>query len=101
MYNPANLSECEKEKKIKRRRIADGVMIGIGVMASFSSLPQVLKIFQTGSIEGISLLTQFLALFAVIAWFIYGSYIKNKPLIITTAVTILILGTVVVQMLIY
>ena len=91
MYNPAYLNECEKEKQIKRRRVADGVMIGIGIIASFSSLPQVLKILQTGSVEGISFLTQTLALFTVIAWFIYGSYIKNKPLIITTSISMLIL----------
>ncbi len=101
MYNPSNLNECQKEHKIKQRRVADQVMTGIGLIASFSSLPQVIKIFQTGTIEGISLTTQVLALVTVIAWFIYGFYIKNKPLIITTSITIIVLGTVVIQMFIY
>ncbi len=102
MYNPANLNECQKEKvkrKIKRRHIVDGLMTGIGLIASFSSLPQIIKISQTGSVEGISLLTYIVALFTVIAWFSYGIYIKNKPLMITTSISILVLGAVVVQIL--
>ena len=101
MYNPSHLNECEKEKRKTRRRVADRVMIAIGLIASISSIPQVLKIFQTGTVAGISMTTQLLALFTVIAWFIYGLYIKNKPLIVTTFITTFVLLTVVVQIIIY
>lgn len=101
MYNPQNLHLCEIEKKRNPRKIIDGIMTVIGGIASVSSIPQVLKIWQTGDIAGISLTTQLLALGAVISWFFYGFYIKNKPLAITSGLSILVLGTVVVQIFTY
>jgi len=76
-------------------------MTAIGGVASVSSIPQVLKIWQTGDVAGISLITQLLALGAVISWFLYGLYIKNKPLAITSGLSLLVLGTVVVQIFVH
>ncbi len=101
MYNPQNLHECEVEKKRNPRKVIDAIMTGIGGIASVSSIPQVIKIWQTGDVAGISLITQLLALGAVISWFFYGLYIKNKPLAITSGLTTLVVGTVVVQIFIY
>lgn len=111
MYNPANLNECERERLEaatasyrglpKSRRWADRTMLVIGGIASLSSLPQVIKIFETQTVEGLSLSTQIIALGAVVAWFTYGIYIKNRPLVITTAITIIILVIVVVQVFVY
>jgi len=71
-------------------------MTGIGGVASVSSIPQVLKIWETGNVAGISLTTQLIALGAVISWCLYRLYIKNKPLAITGGLSILVLSTVVV-----
>lgn len=101
MNNPKNLHECEVEKVRNPRTVIDMVMTIIGGIASVSSIPQVLKIWQTGEVAGISLTTQILALGAVIAWFLYGLYIHNKPLAITSGLSIVVLGTVVVQILLY
>jgi MtN3 and saliva related transmembrane protein len=101
MYNPANLNECEVEKKKNPRGFIDKVMIAVGIVASVSSIPQILKIFQEQTVEGISLTTQLLALASVLAWFFYGLYIKNRPLIVTTFVTAIILTIVVIQIFIY
>lgn len=79
----------------------DGLMTIVGLVASLSSVPQVIKLWQTHDVSGISLATQLIALFAVIAWFVYGIYLKNKPLIITSFLTSLILSIVVIQMLVY
>ena len=100
MHNPQNLHECEKEKRKNPRKLVDGIMTTIGVIASVSSVPQAIKIWETGTVVGISLTTQLLALFAVVSWFLYGLYIKNKPLAITSGLTSLILSVVVVQILI-
>lgn len=97
MYNPQNLHNCEVEKKRNPRGAIDGLMTVIGSIASVSSVPQVIKIWQTGQVAGISLTTQLLSLGAVIAWFLYGLYIRNKPLAITSGLSMLVLGTVVVQ----
>lgn len=99
MYNPQNLHTCEVEKQQNPRRYIDGGMTLVGIIASLSSVPQVLQIVQTGDVSGISLMTQLIALGAVVIWFSYGLYIKNKPLAITSGLSILVLGTVVIQLL--
>lgn len=76
-------------------------MTGVGLIASVSSVPQVLKLYETQDPTGISLTTQLLAFGAVVAWFLYGIYIKNKPLAITSGLSTVVLGTVVVQILLY
>jgi len=101
MYNPQNLYECEKQKERVSRKFVDGLMTVIGGLASISSIPQVIKIWQTGNVGGVSLATQLFALIAVLAWLIYGLYIKNKPLAITSSASSVILGIVVVQILMY
>lgn len=90
MYNPAHLDECEKEKKINRRKFIDAAMLSVGIIASLSSIPQVLKIYQTQDVAGISLITYLIALASVVAWFLYGLYIKNKPLIYSTSIAMVI-----------
>ena len=56
-YNPQNLHACEKEKKHVKRATIDTIMTVVGLIASVSSIPQALKIYQTGDVSGISLLT--------------------------------------------
>ena len=99
MYNPANLNECEKEKMVERRKVADRIMIFVGLVAALSSLPQVIKILETGDVSGISLTTYILSTGAVIAWLLYGIYIKNRPLIYTTVLTTIINSAVILQIL--
>ncbi len=77
MYNPFQLSECEKEKKKYRRKSIDMSMTILGIVASLSSVPQVIKIAGNGNIEGVSLATQVIAPFSLVAWFSYGLYIKK------------------------
>ena len=101
MYNPQNIHQCEVEKKKNPRKFVDGLMTVIGGVASVSSIPQVLKIWETGDVSGISLATQLIALGAVTSWFLYGLYIKNKPLAITSGLSIFVLGTVAVQIFVY
>jgi len=101
MYNPQHVNECEKEKIKSPRGIIDVLMTIIGVIASLSSIPQVVKIWQTGDTSGISLTTYLIALSAVVAWFLYAMYIKNRPLLITSLLSTLVIGTVVIQLFIY
>ena len=100
-YNPQNLYQCEVEKRKIKRKHVDTIMVVVGLFASVSSIPQAIKIFQTGDVAGISLLTQVIGLASVLAWFSYGFYIKNRPLVITTSVTAVVLFVVVVQILVY
>jgi len=101
MYNPQNLNFCEEEKKENPRKVVDKLMTTIGGVASISSIPQIYKIWETGTVSGISLTTQLVALFAVISWFFYGLYIQNKPLAITSGLSVIVLGIVVIQIFMY
>jgi uncharacterized protein with PQ loop repeat len=101
MYNPQNLHKCEEERERNPRKYIDALMTTIGGIASISSVPQIVKIWQTGTVIGISLTTQVVALGAVVAWCIYGLYIRNKPLAITSGLSVLVLGTVVIQIFLY
>ncbi|MEX0917340.1 MAG: SemiSWEET family transporter [Candidatus Paceibacterota bacterium] len=104
MYNPQNLHECEKEKgraPKRTRKLVDGLMTVIGGVASVSSIPQVLKIWETKAAGDLSLTAYLISFAAVISWFLYGLYIKNKPLAITSGLSVLVLGIVVIQILIY
>lgn len=74
-------------------------MTTVGIVASVSSIPQALKIWETGNVSGISLTTQLVALFAVVCWFFYGLYIKNKPLYLTSGISAMILVIVALQIL--
>ncbi|HQU07907.1 MAG: hypothetical protein B7X04_02895 [Parcubacteria group bacterium 21-54-25] len=76
-------------------------MTGIGAIASVSSIPQVIQIWQTHVVAGISLTTEVVAFIAVVCWFFYGLYIRNKPLWITSGLSLLVLGTVVAQIIYY
>lgn len=100
-YNPQNLNQCEIEKVRNPRKFIDGIMTSVGLIAAVSSVPQVIKIWQSGDVSGISLLTQLIALTALITWFFYGVYIKNKPLIITSSISAVILTVVVIQIITY
>lgn len=100
--------ECEKEKiRMKdvspsaTRRHINALMTIVGLIASVSSIPQIIQIWETRTVAGISLITQIIAFVAVVAWFFYGLYIKNKPLAITSGVSVAVLGTVIVQIFVY
>ena len=95
--HPPHKHEESSESPKKGRRLADNLMMLIGFLGSVSSLPQVWKIYQTGEVAGISITTYLLALFVIISWLVYGIYIKNKPLILTTSITTLISFVVIVQ----
>ena len=97
---PTN-TEDKRESQARVRGKADGLMIVIGLIGAISSVPQVLKIYQTGDVSGISLATYILAFLVILSWFFYGLYIKNRPLIYTSFLTAIISATVIVQILVY
>jgi len=99
--HPGHIQYCEEEKRKRPRKLIDTLMTFVGVVASVSSIPQIIKIWQTGNVEGIAISSYIIALVAIVCWFFYGMYLKNKPLIITSILSALILGTVVVQILTY
>lgn len=76
-------------------------MTVVGAGASLSGAPQAWRLFAEQDAGSVSLATYILALISVSAWFGYGLYIGNKPLVYTTGIAIIVNGFVIVQMFIY
>ena len=72
----------------------------IGSLAAFSTtvcwVPQALKILRERRTEGISLVTQSLFTFGVALWAAYGILLKNWPLLLANATTLLLSAAILV-----
>jgi len=70
-------------------------------VAPFVLLPQIIIIFVTKSVAGLSLITWSLLTLFTIPWIIYGFLHKEKPIIITYLLFLLLNLAVVVGIIIY
>mgnify|MGYP001300860699 CR=1 FL=1 len=61
-----------------------------GICTTISFLPQVLKIWKTKSVNDISLVMFVIFTFGVANWLIYGLIIKELPVILANAATLLL-----------
>lgn len=59
-------------------------------------VPQVLKVWRTRSTGDISLAMFSMTFIGIVMWFIYGVLITNIPLILANAVTMVLVGSIVV-----
>jgi len=83
-----------------RKKVFDGVMYAVGIIAPFFILPQALQIFTSKSTAGVSLPTWFLMGIVALLWCIYGIVHKEKPLIISNGLLFLFNFLVVIAVLI-
>lgn len=83
------------------RRKFDTVMTWVASLAAISNLPQVFKIWQTGSAEDISFLTYGIAITALVFWVAYGFYIKSRPIILGSTISLLLSLAVLTQFFLY
>jgi len=59
-------------------------------------VPQVLKVWRTRSTGDISLAMFSMTFIGIVMWFIYGLLLVNIPLILANAVTMVLVGSIVV-----
>jgi len=59
-------------------------------------VPQVFKVWRTRSTGDISLAMFSMTFIGIVMWFIYGLLITNIPLILANAVTMVLVGSIVV-----
>jgi MtN3 and saliva related transmembrane protein len=65
-----------------------------GTLTTISFFPQVIKTWRSKSAKDISL-TMFLSFcFGVLLWLIYGILLKDIPIIISNAITLILAGTI-------
>ena len=57
-------------------------------------VPQAFRAFKTRETKSISLLMQLMLIGAVVLWFVYGVFLMSWPLIISNAVSLVFVGTI-------
>lgn len=72
-----------------------------GVMIPIMTIPQLLKIIQTKSAASLSLISWVSYLIGVIFWLIYGISRKEKVIIVTYSLSVVIYGLVVIAIIVY
>jgi len=65
-----------------------------GALTTVAFVPQVLKTWHTRSTTDISLGMFLILVAGIIAWLIYGAMIRDIPLVLANAVTLLLAGTI-------
>ena len=79
------------------------IVLGLvaGGLTTFAMLPQLIKILKTKSTKDISLLLFIMAFLGVILWLVYGFLINDIPVIVGNAISLLLVGSVLILKLKY
>ncbi len=85
----------------KWKRLIDNVIYPIGIISPIVSFPQLLEVWVSKNVSGLSLFTWTSWAFFDIFWLIYGIAHKQKPIIITYAMWLMVNLGVVVGIIIY
>lgn len=70
-------------------------------LTTFSSIPQVLKIFKTKRTKDISLITYLMLNIGILSWLIYGVLINDIPLILANTISLIFVSIILIFKIIY
>lgn len=73
----------------------------VAIAEPLMTLPQIIQIWTTRDVRGVSIATWGLYILASFVWFIYGLKIRNNALIVTGAMWVLVESTVVIGILLF
>lgn len=78
-------------------------IIGIvaGILSTISFLPQVIKVFKTKQTKDLSLVTFSVLALAIMLWLIYGFLVRQIPIILANAATLVLIILIVIMKLKY
>ncbi|MBS3084650.1 hypothetical protein J4411_01935 [Candidatus Pacearchaeota archaeon] len=85
----------------KKIRVLDKIIYIVSIIGPIMMLPQVLKIFIEKNADGVSMISYASFAFLSIIWLFYGIVHKEKPIIITNLLWIMVHLLVVIGALIY
>jgi uncharacterized protein with PQ loop repeat len=85
--------------EVKKPGFLEWLIMFVAIAEPLMTLPQIIQIWTTRDIHGVSLATWGLYIFASFIWLIYGVKIRNNALIVTGAMWVLVESTVVVGIL--
>jgi MtN3 and saliva related transmembrane protein len=90
-----HLNKKQQKLLIKRSVLA------MAIIEPIMTLPQIYEIWIERRTEGPSIASWLLYSFAAIVWLLYGLQLKDKPLIISSSLWIVMEATVVIGVLVY
>lgn len=75
------------------------LIIGIaaGTLTTIAFVPQAIKIYRTKNAQNLSILTFSIFSIGVLLWLVYGILIKEAPIIIANAITLILIILIVVM----
>lgn len=83
------LHHAEKREKEGTANFFDRLMIVVGLIGPLSLIPQILEIWNSKNIDGISLLSWVLLTLVSFMWMIYGIFHRSKALIVSNLLLII------------
>lgn len=83
------------------KRMVDVVIYIVGILAPLMAIPQMLKIWIEKAAEGVSLFSWSALLVSAIIWLLYGLLHREKPLIITYVLWIIVDALIVLGIFLY
>jgi uncharacterized protein with PQ loop repeat len=89
------------QTKAKLQKWIDSLAYIGGVLIPIMTIPQLLKIIQTKSATSLSLVSWVSYLIGTFFWLIYGVSRKEKVIIVTYALSVVIYGLVVIAIIAY
>ena len=99
--HPYLTEKCPEAKDAKIGPVLKAVTTFVGIVAPLNAVPQILKIYETQSAAGVSLLTYLIVIATQFVWLVYGWRLRLKPLIISSIVVLVLSGAVAAEVLIY
>ncbi len=85
----------------RRKRIVDALVYVAGILGPLMAIPQLMDIFIGKNVAGLSLLTWSLWAFLNIFWILYGILHKERPIIITYIMWLVVNLAIVIGILLY
>ncbi len=76
--------------KEPQKRALDKLMYGIGLIAPVMTIPQLLQIWQNHKTQGVSITTWAAYAFVAALWLVYGLIHKEKPIILTNVLLVIV-----------
>ncbi len=79
----------------------DSVMSVVAVISPLAIIPQIVQIYQTKDVEGISLVTWMFSVLTSIIWVVYGLHHKDKPIIFNSVMGAVFCSAIALGVIIY
>lgn len=97
----SELHDLDTASKQRRAQIITRLVLALSIIEPALTLPQIFQIWIDRDASGVSVITWGLYIVTASIWLAYGLQLKNKPIIISNALWIVVEASVVLGILLY